>query len=112
MRLSAAVRHLRVGGPDGATSRAMEARAEAKDAGARSGPERRKRALQRSLEPLMAALFCEENPVPRRHALALIGLETGSSPVPLHPLSDSARKRVEKAMSDLRASGFDLPRAA
>lgn len=68
--------------------------------------------IQRSLEPLMAALFCEENPVPLRHALSLIGLETGSSPVPLHPLSDSARKQVEKAISDLRASGVDLPRAA
>ena len=62
-------------------------------------------ALQRSLNPLMDALFAEENPGPLRAALRLIGIETGQSPLPVPPASDALVARLEAILNDLRSDG-------
>ncbi|WP_158243140.1 dihydrodipicolinate synthase family protein [Acidimangrovimonas sediminis] len=67
--------------------------------------------LQRSLIPLMDALFAEENPAPLRHALDRIGLPTGLSQLPLRPLSAGAAARIDRVLDDLRSAGATLPAA-
>ncbi|MBS9721439.1 dihydrodipicolinate synthase family protein [Tianweitania sp. BSSL-BM11] len=62
-------------------------------------------ALQRLLNPLMDALFAEENPAPIRAALRLIGIETGQSPLPVPPASEVLNGRLEAILNNLRAAG-------
>jgi 4-hydroxy-tetrahydrodipicolinate synthase len=62
-------------------------------------------ALQRLLNPLMDALFSEENPGPIRAALRLIGIETGQSPLPVPPASDGLVARLEAILKNLRSAG-------
>ncbi|MAC78314.1 MAG: hypothetical protein CML66_09640 [Rhodobacteraceae bacterium] len=69
-------------------------------------------ALQRKLGPLMDALFAEENPGPLRHALALVGLDTGASALPAPALSKGLAARLDEVIADLRAAGAALPEAA
>lgn len=47
---------------------------------------------------LVHALFCEVNPIPVKAALAMMGLMEESYRMPLYPLSDAGRARVEQAM--------------
>lgn len=47
---------------------------------------------------LVHALFCEVNPIPVKAALAMMGLIEESYRMPLYPLSDAGRARVEQAM--------------
>lgn len=52
-------------------------------------------ALQRSLMPLIDALFCEVNPIPVKEALRLSGLDVGDPRAPLTRLSEEHRARLE-----------------
>lgn len=69
-------------------------------------------ALQRTLGPLMDALFAEENPGPLRHALKLVGIDTGASALPAPPLSEALETRLAEVVAALRDGGVDLPAAA
>jgi 4-hydroxy-tetrahydrodipicolinate synthase len=61
--------------------------------------------LQRTLCPLMDALFAEENPTPLRAALKMIGIDCGTSLAPLLPLSDGLGTRLFAVLKALHASG-------
>jgi len=54
--------------------------------------------LHRRLYPLFRDLFVETNPVPIKHAMALAGTMTGELRLPLVPLSDGARAKLEKTL--------------
>ena len=62
--------------------------------------------LQRKLNPLMDALFAEENPGPTREALRLIGIENGASLLPIPPVSAALVTRLSQVLDDLRAVGI------
>lgn len=68
--------------------------------------------IQRQLNPLMDALFSEENPGPLRAALRLIGMETGRSPLPVPPASDVLLDRLASIIDGLRSDGIVLPTPA
>lgn len=68
-------------------------------------------ALQRRLNPLMDALFAEENPGPVREALRLIGIANGGSLLPIPPVSAALLARIAQVLDDLRKDGI-LPSAA
>ena len=68
-------------------------------------------ALQRQLNPLMDALFAEENPGPVREALRLIGIANGGSLLPIPPVSAALLARIAQVLDDLRKDGI-LPSAA
>ena len=55
------------------------------------------RKLQYGFLPLIAALFCEVNPIPVKAAMNLMGMEAGSLRLPLCDIS-------EKNLAVLRAS--------
>jgi 4-hydroxy-tetrahydrodipicolinate synthase len=57
--------------------------------------------LHRRLYPLFRDLFVETNPVPVKHAMALAGAMTGELRLPLVPLSDGARAKLEKTLKAL-----------
>jgi len=61
--------------------------------------------LQRTLCPLMDALFAEENPTPLRAALAMLGMDCGASLAPLLPLSQALGQRLYQVLDALHASG-------
>lgn len=67
--------------------------------------------LQRRLNPLMDALFAEENPGPVREALRLIGIANGQSLPPIPPVSVTLGSRIAHVLDDLRKDGI-LPSAA
>ena len=54
--------------------------------------------LHRRLYPLFRDLFVETNPVPIKYAMALAGTMTGELRLPLVPLSDGARAKLEKTL--------------
>ena len=47
---------------------------------------------------LVKALFCEENPIPVKKALNLMGMEVGSLRLPLTEMEDANAKRLEEEM--------------
>ena len=47
---------------------------------------------------LCNALFCEVNPIPVKTALNMMGMEVGALRMPLTPMEDATRARLEKAM--------------
>ena len=47
---------------------------------------------------LCNALFCEVNPLPVKTALNMMGMEVGPLRMPLTPMEDATRARLEKAM--------------
>ncbi len=51
-------------------------------------------ALQCSLQPLSELLFCEVNPIPVKTAMNLIGFDCGECRLPLTPLSDENKERM------------------
>ncbi len=61
------------------------------------------RALQLQVNPLVAALFCEVNPIPVKTSVALLGFEVGEVRLPLTPLSPNGRTRLE---GEMRALGL------
>jgi 4-hydroxy-tetrahydrodipicolinate synthase len=58
------------------------------------------RALQFRLNPLVAALFTEVNPIPVKAGLNLMGFAMGDPRLPLTPLSASNLEKLKKAMID------------
>ncbi len=61
--------------------------------------------LQRSLNPLMNALFAEENPAPLRAALRILGLETGMSPLPVPAATPQLVERLSGILAGMTAAG-------
>ena len=49
---------------------------------------------------LVDALFCEVNPIPVKDALNLLGYNYGIPRLPLIPLSDAGKQKLEKAMKE------------
>lgn len=72
---------------------------------AEDGAFREALALQRTLNPLMDALFAEENPGPTREALSLIGIGNGTSLLPIPPVSAALVARLSRVLDDLREAG-------
>jgi 4-hydroxy-tetrahydrodipicolinate synthase len=58
------------------------------------------RALQFKLNPLVAALFTEVNPIPVKAGLNLMGFAMGDPRLPLTPLSAPNLEKLKKAMID------------
>jgi 4-hydroxy-tetrahydrodipicolinate synthase len=65
-----------------------------------SGDLERARALHYRLLPLFDALFCETNPIPVKAAVALMGKIGSEIRLPLTPLSDANRDRLQVVMKD------------
>lgn len=55
--------------------------------------------LQVNLMPLVAALFCDVNPIPVKEAMNLMGLDAGPCRMPLVELSDAARESLRSVLS-------------
>ena len=66
----------------------------------RSGDEERARTLHYQLLPLFDALFCETNPIPVKAAVALMGKIGSEIRLPLTPLTDANRDRLQVVMKD------------
>lgn len=64
------------------------------------------RSLQHRLLPLMDALFAEANPIPVKAAAAMLGWCTGEIRLPLTPLSDNLRPRLQQALAE---AGISAP---
>ena len=60
------------------------------------------RELHFKLLPLMDMNFIESNPIPVKAAMAMMGLLEDHYRLPLVPLSEPARRRMEKVLKDLR----------
>ena len=58
------------------------------------------RDLQLELIPLIRAVFLETNPIPIKTALALMGRCTSDLRLPLTPMSESALKKLQQAITD------------
>jgi len=65
----------------------------------RAGDLERAREVHYQLLPLFDALFCETNPIPVKAALGMLGRVGPEIRLPLTPLSDAGRVRVEKALA-------------
>ena len=59
------------------------------------------RALHLKLLPLMKVLFVESNPAPAKAALAKMGRMSAECRLPLAPMADANRAKVEAALRDL-----------
>ena len=57
--------------------------------------------LQLKLLPLIEALFCEVNPIPVKAAMKYIGFDCGDCRLPLTPMGEENRKKLEKVLSCL-----------
>jgi 4-hydroxy-tetrahydrodipicolinate synthase len=60
----------------------------------------RARELQLRLLPVMETLFLESNPIPVKAALAMLGRISGEIRLPLTPLSEGARPKLERALRE------------
>ena len=69
---------------------------------ARAGDMDRARAIHYRLLPLFDALFCETNPIPVKAALAMLGLIGDEIRLPLTPLTEPNRDRVQAVLKELR----------
>lgn len=67
------------------------------------------RELQLRYLPLIAALFAEANPIPVKTGVGMLGFDVGPLRLPLTPISDGVRQRLEAAMRD---AGIEFPLAA
>ncbi len=52
--------------------------------------------LQIELQPLIELLFCEINPIPVKAAMKIIGFDCGLCRMPLSPLSEEKKNKLEK----------------
>ena len=66
----------------------------------RSGDPGRARDVYYHLRPIFDVLFCETNPIPVKTALALRGLVTDELRLPLTPMSQPARERLQVVMKE------------
>lgn len=66
----------------------------------RSGDVERARQLHQQLLPLVEVLFCETNPIPLKAALALRGLIREELRLPLVPLSEGHRERLQVLLKE------------
>lgn len=57
--------------------------------------------LQLKLLPLIEVLFCEVNPIPVKAAMKYIGFDCGDCRLPLTPMGEENRKKLEKVLSCL-----------
>lgn len=55
-------------------------------------------ALQTELQPIIEALFCEVNPIPVKEAMKLSGFDCGGCRLPLAPMSQENREKLQKAL--------------
>jgi 4-hydroxy-tetrahydrodipicolinate synthase len=67
----------------------------------RAGDLERARAVHYRMMPLVDALFCETNPIPVKAALAMRGLIHEELRLPLVPISNGNRERLQAVMKDL-----------
>jgi 4-hydroxy-tetrahydrodipicolinate synthase len=67
----------------------------------RAGDLARAQSMHYRLQPLFDSLFCETNPIPLKSALAMRGLLHEELRLPLVPLSNANRERVQGALKDL-----------
>jgi len=67
----------------------------------RAGDLARARSVHYRLMPLVDALFCETNPVPVKAALAMRGLIHEELRLPLVPISNGNRERLQAVMKEL-----------
>ena len=68
---------------------------------ARAGDFARARELHYRLLPLFDALFCETNPIPLKTAVAMQGHGDAGLRLPLTPLTDANRERLQLVMKEL-----------
>ena len=71
-------------------------------AAALGGDFQRARELHYRMLPLLRALFIETNPIPLKHALALMGKCANELRLPLVPMTAPASEKLEAAMKALR----------
>ena len=67
----------------------------------RAGDIGRARDLHYRLLPLFAALFCETNPIPLKAAMAMRGLAGDEIRLPLTPLQEVNKARVQAVLKEL-----------
>lgn len=70
------------------------------------------RELNRRLMPIFKAMFIESNPIPVKAALAMVGLIEESYRLPMVPLSDSSRQRLEAVLREAGVVAESTARAA
>ena len=56
--------------------------------------------IHQQLLPLIDALFCETNPIPLKAALALMGRIDGEIRLPLTPLTEANRERLQVVLKE------------
>ena len=56
-------------------------------------------AFQVQLQPLIETLFCEVNPIPVKEAMKIIGFDCGRCRMPLSPMKEENRKRLQTLLS-------------
>jgi 4-hydroxy-tetrahydrodipicolinate synthase len=66
----------------------------------RSGDPEGARALHYRLLPVFDALFCETNPIPLKAAVEMLGLASGEIRLPLTPLSERNRERLQVVLKE------------
>jgi 4-hydroxy-tetrahydrodipicolinate synthase len=67
----------------------------------RAGDLDRARSVHVRLLPLIDALFCESNPIPVKAALAMRGLIHEELRLPLLPISNGNRERLQAVLKEL-----------
>jgi 4-hydroxy-tetrahydrodipicolinate synthase len=67
----------------------------------RAGQPRRALEIHQQLLPLFDVLFCETNPIPLKAALHLMGRIGPEIRLPLTPLTEPNRERLQMALKDL-----------
>jgi 4-hydroxy-tetrahydrodipicolinate synthase len=65
-----------------------------------AGDMNRAREHHYDLLPLMNVLFCETNPIPVKTALGLMGLIDPEIRLPLTPISDANRERIQVVLKE------------
>ena len=59
------------------------------------------RAIHDKLLPLFSALFVESNPIPVKYVMGLMGYGAGEPRLPLTPLSDDGKRKIDPILRDL-----------
>jgi 4-hydroxy-tetrahydrodipicolinate synthase len=67
----------------------------------RAGDTAAARTIHYRLLPLFDALFCETNPIPLKAAIEILGLASGEIRLPLTPLTELNRERLQAALKEL-----------
>lgn len=65
-------------------------------------------AMQKQIDELLGAVYCETNPIPLKRAMALCGENVGGVRLPLLPASEEVAQRLRSAMKTFHLqSGFE-----